>query len=106
MFNIKKKIAVSAITMGLVIGTMGCGAAPSTAQKTDGEKESIEFWTISLQPTFNDYFEKLIADFEGANPNVTINWKDYPKDTIQDKLLTSIASDNAPDVVNLEINLL
>jgi len=105
MFNIKKKIAVSALTMGLVIGTMGCSAAPSTAQKTDGDKETIEFWTISLQPTFNDYFGKLIADFESANPNVTIDWKDYPKDTIQDKLLTSIASDNAPDVVNLNADM-
>lgn len=109
MFDIKKKIVVFAAATVFVIGTVGCslgaGSGSDTAQKEAGGQETIEFWTISLQPTFNDYFEKLIADFEKANPNVTISWKDYPKDTIQDKLLTSIASDNAPDVVNLNADM-
>ncbi|WP_337926739.1 extracellular solute-binding protein [Paenibacillus caui] len=61
----------------------------------------LEFWTIALQPKFNDYFNNLIAQYQQQNPNVTVEWKDLPYDSISQKLLTSIASGNSPDVVNL-----
>lgn len=70
-----------------------------------GEQVTVEFWTISLQPTFNDYFDKLIADYEAQNPNVKIDWKDYPYDAVLNKLMTNIAGGDAPDVVNLNSEL-
>ena len=98
----KKIIIVSLAVLGTAVLGAGCGkqqAAGGNAQET------IEFWTISLQPTFNDYFETLFSEFEKENPGVTVEWKDYPKDTIQEKLLTAIASGNAPDVVNVNADM-
>ncbi|WP_433619883.1 ABC transporter substrate-binding protein [Paenibacillus cellulositrophicus] len=73
---------------------------PSTETKSS-DPVKLEFWTIALQPTFTDYFNKLIADYQSSHPGVTIDWKDYPYDAVTNKLLTSIASGNSPDVVNL-----
>ncbi|GJM71512.1 hypothetical protein HMSSN036_37280 [Paenibacillus macerans] len=84
------------------------GAAANTPQKAGGsegdqakEPVTLQFWTIALQPTFNDYFHELISRYEKENPHVTIDWQDFPFDTVSQKLLTSIASGKSPDVVNL-----
>ena len=104
--------------MGLAAGMTalaGCGAgstasqavsaaastASSAAVSAASEPVTIGFWTISLQPTFTDFFNGLFADYQKANPNVTINWTDLPYDSIQEKLVTAAASGDCPDVVNL-----
>ncbi len=105
------------VVMVLSMLLAGCGgngnpAAPANtanatnapAGQTDSpqaEPVTLEFWTIALQPTFNDYFNDLIAKYEESHPNVTVEWKDYPYDAISQRLLTSTASGKSPDVVNL-----
>ncbi|MEC0169831.1 sugar ABC transporter substrate-binding protein [Paenibacillus graminis] len=105
------------VVMALSMLLAGCGengnpAAPAnTANATDApagqtdspqaEPVTLEFWTIALQPTFNDYFNDLIAKYEESHPGVTVKWKDYPYDAISQRLLTSTASGKSPDVVNL-----
>ncbi|SDS46163.1 putative chitobiose transport system substrate-binding protein [Paenibacillaceae bacterium GAS479] len=76
-------------------GTSSSSPAPSA------KEVKLEFWTISLQPKFNDFFNKLIAEYEAANPGVTVDWKDYPYEGIQTKLLATAGGKDAPDVVNL-----
>ncbi|MFC6650911.1 ABC transporter substrate-binding protein [Paenibacillus rhizoplanae] len=78
-------------------GAPGTGAEATAA----AEPVKLEFWTIALQPTFNDYFNNLITQYEGSHPGVTVEWKDYPYDAISQRLLTSTASGKSPDVVNL-----
>nr|WP_202803759.1 sugar ABC transporter substrate-binding protein [Spirulina subsalsa] len=61
----------------------------------------IEFWTMQLQPQFTAYFEGLIEDFEAENPGVKVRWVDVPWEAMESKILTSVAANTAPDVVNL-----
>ncbi|CQR57904.1 ABC transporter substrate-binding protein [Paenibacillus riograndensis] len=105
------------VVLALSMLLAGCGengnpAAPANtanatgapAEQTDSpqaEPVTLEFWTIALQPTFNDYFNDLIAKYEESHPGVTVEWKDYPYDAISQRLLTSTASGKSPDVVNL-----
>ena len=104
--GLKKLLSVAMVFL-LVVGVLaacsseGSGTKDSDSTKGKDEKVTVEFWTIALQPTFNDYFNDLIAKYEDEHPNVTVEWKDFPFDAIQNKLLTSIASKQAPDVVNL-----
>ncbi len=84
--------------------TEGATNAPDDSSAS-AEPVTIEFWTISLQPTFTDFFNGLIADYEAANPNVTVNWTDLPYDSIQQKLVTAAAGGTAPDVVNLNTQM-
>lgn len=113
-FTLMLVLAVSVMLAGCG-GGKGNSAGPSasatsqgataagTGQPSGGNAEpvTLQFWTIALQPTFNDYFNDLIAKYEGEHPGVKIDWKDYPYDAISQRLLTSTASGNSPDVVNL-----
>lgn len=65
------------------------------------EGAQITFWTMSLSPTFNEYIEKIVENFQATYPEVTVTWEDQPWDTLQDKYRNAVASGDAPDVVNL-----
>lgn len=82
-------------------------AVVSDSAESGEKKEAVtlDFWTISLQPTFTDFFNGLIKDYETQHSNVTVNWTDLPYDSIQQKLVTATAGGTAPDVVNLNTQL-
>nr|WP_239121458.1 sugar ABC transporter substrate-binding protein [Spirulina major] len=82
---------------GLALSALiGCTSPP--AADDAGE---IEFWTMQLQPKFNDYFGNLIAEFEAENPGVKVRWVDVPWTAMESKILTAVSAKTAPDVVNL-----
>ncbi|AJY74075.1 ABC transporter substrate-binding protein [Paenibacillus beijingensis] len=97
-------------TLGtLILVTSACGnsGGDNTSESTGeggqsaAKQVTLQFWTISLQPKFNDFFNGLIDKYEQSHPGVTVDWKDYPYDAIQSKLLATAAGGDAPDVVNL-----
>src|SRR3989304_4535791 len=84
---------VVAGTLVVLVGTAGPAAPPP--------RPRLEFWTISLQPFFTEYMNRLTADYEKANPGVDIRWVDVQFQAIEQKLLAPIARRVPPDVVNL-----
>ena len=107
-----KRYISKALCLMLVISTIltGCGAGSSTAGNADsasasGEKVTVEFWTISMQPMFTDLVNEKFEAYEKENPNVTIKWVDLPYEDIQTKLVAAIAGGTAPDVVNLNTQM-
>jgi len=81
--------------LAVVLVVLVCLASPADAAV------EIEFWTVDLSPAFDDYINGMIEAFEATHPDVTIDWQDVPFSAIQQRLLTSIAGNVAPDVVNL-----
>jgi len=77
------------------------GESSSDDKQDDGGKKEIEFWTMQLKPTFTDYIEGVISDFEEENPNISIKWVDVPAADLEKKILSAVSSNTAPDVVNL-----
>lgn len=65
------------------------------------EPITIEFWTISLAGPFGDWIRGFIADYEAANPGVTIEWVDVPGADVAQKYLASVSAGIAPDVANV-----
>ena len=63
--------------------------------------QTLEMWTLALSPTFDDYINGVIADFEAEHDGVTVNWIDLPDGGFPDRFFASIAAGTAPDVVNL-----
>ncbi|WP_330204268.1 sugar ABC transporter substrate-binding protein [Cyanobacterium sp. Dongsha4] len=63
--------------------------------------ESIEFWTMQLQPQFTNYFQELNSSFEQDNPPSKVDWIDVPWNAMESKILTAVSAKTAPDVVNL-----
>ena len=90
--------------LGLLVSWLwGCGGGASTSSQstaTDGG-QTVEFWTMQLQPDFTEYFNQLIAKFEAENPDITVKWVDIPWSDMQSKILTAVTAGTAPDVVNL-----
>jgi putative chitobiose transport system substrate-binding protein len=65
------------------------------------ETPRVEFWTISLRPTFTDYIESRVEAFENEHPGVEVVWVDVPFMAIERKFIAAAAADRAPDVINL-----
>lgn len=65
---------------------------------------SIQFSTLQLKPTFTEYIEGVIADFESENPGTTVEWIDVPFAGAQEKIVADAQAGSLPDVVNLNPN--
>ena len=63
--------------------------------------DRLEFWTMQLKPNFTQYFNDLNNNFEVQNETVKLRWTDVPWSAMENKILTSISANTAPDVVNL-----
>jgi putative chitobiose transport system substrate-binding protein len=82
--------------LGLILtGVVSCFKSPSA------KAPQLEFWTMQLQPKFNDYFKDAIGKFEAANPGTKVNWVDVPWSAMQGKIQAAMAAKTAPDIVNL-----
>jgi putative chitobiose transport system substrate-binding protein len=82
--------------LGLVLtGVVSCLKSPTT------KAPQLEFWTMQLQPKFNDYFKAAIGKFEVANPGTKVHWVDVPWSAMQGKIQAAMGAKTAPDVVNL-----
>ncbi|MFW5973660.1 MAG: ABC transporter substrate-binding protein, partial [Bacteroidota bacterium] len=87
--------------MLFVFGTLLCLAGCGQRER---DPNTIEFWTLQLSPTFDDYMNELVARYEAENPGLTVRWVDVPYEGITQKFLSSIAGGRAPDVVNLPVD--
>ncbi len=69
----------------------------------DGVEEGAEivFWTMSLSPTFDDYINKIVANFEATYPEVNVIWQDQPWDSLRDNVRNTIAAGDPADVINI-----
>lgn len=67
---------------------------------------TIEFWTLQLSPVFDSYFNSLVKEYEASHPGIRIKYVDIPYDAATQKLLSSVASGQSPDVVNLSCDFL
>ena len=81
----------------LLVVSIGC--APRQA---DSEKIKLTFWTISLSPTYEDYINGLISQYEAENPHVDLEWVDLPQSASRQKLMAGIAAGQPPDLVNTD----
>ncbi len=82
--------------LGLVLtGVVSCLKSPSA------KTPQLEFWTMQLQPKFNDYFKDVIGKFEATNPGIKVHWVDVPWGAMQGKIQAAMGARTAPDVVNL-----
>jgi putative chitobiose transport system substrate-binding protein len=87
---------------GLVLSWLvSCGSPSAPTGGQAAGKPEVEFWTMSLKPKYDAYFNQLIATFEQGNPGTKIRWVDVPWAEMERKILTAVAAKTSPDVVNL-----
>lgn len=98
----KKLMAGAALLLSAALGMTACsGGSQGSDQQSDAIEGEITLQTWSLTPKFSDYLNKVIADFEKANPKAKVKLLDQPGDGYSEKVLSQAASNSLPDVVNL-----
>src|SRR5205823_2296504 len=84
------------------LALVACGAFAAT-HVAAADKVHVEFWTMSLKPTFTPYFRALVTQYTASHPNVELEWVDVPWDTLQTKLTAAIVAGSAPALVQLNV---
>lgn len=94
--NARKILAVSA---AMAMGVAGLGACSSDegGGAADGDV-SMTFWHNSTAGEGKDFWESTVADFEAANPGVTITIQVVQNENLDGKLQTALNSGDAPDI--------
>ena len=67
---------------------------------------TLQFWTISLSPFFNDYINESITLFENQHPGTSVIWTDYSSEAMSFELQAAFKSQVGPDVVNVNVPML
>ena len=91
----KKYIILTAILMSTV-GLIFCSG---NQQKTG--PVTLEWWQFWTDPAIKPTIEKMVADYEAANPNVKINLTDLTWADGHEKIVIAFSSGTAPEIVEL-----
>jgi len=90
-------LAVSLALATSVLGLAACNSGGSGGQGAGG-KVSMTFWHNATTGDGKAFWDKTVADFEAANPNVTIKIQSIQNEDLDGKLQTALNSGDAPDV--------
>ncbi|HEU0164411.1 MAG TPA: extracellular solute-binding protein [Thermomicrobiales bacterium] len=71
-----------------------------TSSLTVSKPVEIEYWQYQLD-TKVDLVNKLIPEFEAANPNIKIKHVNYPYDDFRNQVAAGVQAGAGPDVLNL-----
>jgi multiple sugar transport system substrate-binding protein len=86
-------ISVVIAAVAVIISCTG-----GTEQKGEVTLEWWQFWT---DPAIKPTIEKMVAEYEAANPNVKVNLSDLTWANGHEKIVVAFSSGTAPDIVEL-----
>lgn len=99
---------------GLVVGALLAGACSSSG--SDQPREVVESFptapvTITVwhdaEETMNKYFQEIIIpEYQRMHPNVTVEYEIYGTADIVNKILTAVATNSAPTIVDAHGSML
>ncbi len=74
-------------------------AAVVLAGSTTARAQEIKFWTLTFDnPSITKAFEKIVQDFQAANPGATVKIENRATDEHKSALRVASGSDQAPDI--------
>ncbi|GIH03045.1 sugar ABC transporter substrate-binding protein [Rhizocola hellebori] len=92
----RKLLATSVVLATAVLGIAACGDDDSG--DGSGGKVTMSFWHNATTGDGKAFWEKTVADFQAANPNVKIEIQSIQNEDMDGKLQTALNSGDAPDV--------
>lgn len=73
----------------------------SACGRTSTQKTTITFWQFWTNPDVKPTVERLVSDFESANPNVDVQLGDLTWSDGHEKIAIALAANSGPDVIEL-----
>lgn len=102
----RKRLLLAAGLAATMTGLVGCGSASgNSASGSSSQNITITFWN-AYATTDNEektIVKDIIPAFEKAHPNITVKNVTLPYSSMQQKLLTSAAGNQLPDVARVDI---
>lgn len=105
--NTRSATAVAGVLAGVLL-LAGCGGTPGPApsggpsETAGGEPVGLTFQSLSDQPAAIEATEKIVADWNSANPDIQVEIVPAGWDGIYDKLITQFNGGAAPDIIHYE----
>jgi raffinose/stachyose/melibiose transport system substrate-binding protein len=99
MMRKTRSAAVAAFGVSIAMLAAGCaGGGESGTDSAEGGDVSMTFWHNSTTGPGKEYWDATVADFEAANPGVTIEVQSIQNEDMDGKLQTALNSGDAPDI--------
>ena len=98
VFTVARARTVARLTLAATMLVGGAAMSPAAHAGRAADKVTITYWNGWTDPVSKSGFNKVIAAFEKAYPNITVHMVDLASDT---KLLTAISGGQAPDAATL-----
>lgn len=94
-FRHRSKAALAFVALAASAAVLaGCSGSPAPAE---GQPQTVTWWAWNA---FNP--DKVISDFEAANPNITIDYKQYSYTDYVTAIRTGLTSTDGPDVFQVQ----
>ncbi|MBW5449227.1 extracellular solute-binding protein [Cohnella sp. CFH 77786] len=101
--------AVMILTLAAACSKSGGEQAPASSNQPQEEQSSpkaetvtLKFWRPSGNDQENGAIDKLIANFEAANPGIKVELENIPFDNYETKIRTALAGNNAADIIAID----
>lgn len=101
----RRGIAATALLAALAVSMTACGSSGSGSGKSDkgSGPVTITWWDTSDATNEAPTYKALVADFEKANPTITVKYVSVPFADAQTKFQTAAGSKGAPDVLRSDV---
>lgn len=96
--NSRRMLVASAALVAGALALSGCGAGGDSGGDSDGGDVTMSLWHNSTTGPGKDFWDTTVADFEAANPGVTIEIQSVQNEDLDGKLQTALNAGDAPDL--------
>src|SRR5665647_924807 len=87
------------VSVAMLLAACGGGNTEGGTPSDSGQAEvTLTFWHNSTTGAGREFWDNTVADFEAANPGVTINVQAIQNEDLDGKLQTALNSGDAPDI--------
>lgn len=94
-----KRIFAGTMVLGLgALGLTACSGDSTGDGSSSGGDVTMSLWQNSTTGPGQAFWDKTVADFETANPGVTIKVQSIQNEDLDGKLQTALNSGDAPDI--------
>lgn len=100
MRHTRRASGIIAITLATATGLTACGFGGGTEEADGGGGTTLDLLVPSYSDATQANWEGVIAGFEEANPDITVNLEVESWDNLESVIATKIQGGQAPDIYN------